>query len=78
MNAELIQMMIGTMMMITMTETMTATAIGTIPMIMAAIVTTEIMVTMIVIARDNRDYDDDRNNDDPRYDNNYSRAMTQY
>ena len=26
--------------------------------------------------RDNRDYDDDRNNDDPRYDNNYSRAMS--
>jgi hypothetical protein len=26
--------------------------------------------------RDNRDYEDDRNNDDPRYDNNYSRAMT--
>lgn len=27
-------------------------------------------------ARDNRDYDDDRNNDDPRYNDNYSRAMT--
>ena len=27
-------------------------------------------------ARDNRDYDDDRNNDDPRFDNNYSRAMS--
>jgi Domain of unknown function (DUF4476) len=26
--------------------------------------------------RDNRDYGDDRNNDDPRYDNNYSRAMS--
>ncbi|HEU5167323.1 MAG TPA: DUF4476 domain-containing protein [Chitinophagaceae bacterium] len=26
--------------------------------------------------RDNRDYSDDRNNDDPRYDNNYSRAMS--
>lgn len=26
--------------------------------------------------RDNRDYDDDRKNDDPRYDNNYSRAMS--
>jgi hypothetical protein len=26
--------------------------------------------------RDNRDYNDDRNNDDPRYDNNYSRAMS--
>lgn len=26
--------------------------------------------------RDNRDYDNDRKNDDPRYDNNYSQAMT--
>jgi len=26
--------------------------------------------------RNNRDYDEDRNNDDPRYDDNYSRAMS--
>jgi hypothetical protein len=41
-------MMIGTMMMITMTEMMIGTETGTIPMIMA-IVTTGIMVTMIVM-----------------------------
>src|SRR4030095_10169944 len=47
MNAELILMMIGTMMMITMTEKIAA-AIGTILMMMAMIATIAIMITTIV------------------------------